>query len=279
MLDAARRAPVMAFNRPARSPAPETAPAGHLVFPPQALERDASDDRLVIERKLQPTRVEGATASLLGNRNFVVAMGTSIPCVLETALSSDQPGFASCVITRDVLSDNGRVVLLAKGTQVVGEYRSGLKRGQDRLFVLRSRAKTPEGVIITLASPATDSLGRAGFDGFVDTHWWERFGSALLLSVVGDGARYLANRTKDAAIEINGTTQAGQQAAAIAVEQSINIPPTLRKNQGELVNVFVARDLDFSDVYRLKVVESRARAYDRALRGDFGPSPAIVRKP
>ncbi len=79
-------------------------------------------------------------------------MGTSIPCVLETALSSDQPGFTSCVINRDVLSDNGRVVLMEKGTQVVGEYRGGLRRGQKRLFVLWNRAKTPTGVIITLAS-------------------------------------------------------------------------------------------------------------------------------
>src|SRR3546814_13552745 len=72
-------------------------------------------------RMLKPTVLEGSKAGHLGNRNFIVATGTSIPCALETALSSDQQGFASCVITRDVLSDNGRVVLMEKGTQVVGE--------------------------------------------------------------------------------------------------------------------------------------------------------------
>src|SRR3546814_2755611 len=66
---------------------------------------------------LKPTVLEGSKAGHLGNRNFIVATGTSIPCALETALSSDQPGFASCVITRDVLSDNGRVVLMEKGTR------------------------------------------------------------------------------------------------------------------------------------------------------------------
>lgn len=143
MLDAARRAPVMAFNRPVRSPSPapdgtriEGVPFGEL--PPGT---DRGDDRLVLDRKLQPTVLQGSRAGLIGNRNLVVAMGTSIPCVLETALSSDQPGFTSCVINRDILSDNGRVVLLAKGTQVVGEYRSGLKRGQNRLFVLGRRRR------------------------------------------------------------------------------------------------------------------------------------------
>lgn len=280
MLDAARRAPVMAFNRPPpRAQTPEPTQTDSVVLSGPPGERDRADDRFVLERKLQPTRLEGSRAGFLGNRNFVIAMGTSIPCVLETALSSDQPGFTSCVINRDVLSDNGRVVLLAKGTQVVGEYRSGLKRGQNRLFVLWNRAKTPEGVIVTLASPATDALGRAGFDGWVDTHWWERFGSALLLSVVGDGASYLASQAQGSQIQINGTTQAGQQAAAIAVEQSINIPPTLNKNQGELVSIFVARDLDFSDVYRLRMVEGRTRAYDRAVNGDFAPAPRLVTKP
>ncbi|EJF78860.1 Type IV secretion system protein virB10 [Candidatus Bartonella washoeensis] len=129
-------------------------------------------------------------------------MGTSIPCIFETALNSDQPGFASCVINRDILSDNGRVVLLDKGTQVVGEYRGGIKQRQSRLFVLWTRAKTPNGVIIPLASPATDSLGRAGFDGNINTHWWERFGSSLLLTVIDGATTSLTNKNDENLFEI-----------------------------------------------------------------------------
>jgi type IV secretion system protein VirB10 len=40
--------------------------------------------------------------------------------------------------------------------------------------------------------------------------------------------------------------------AAKALENSINIPPTLYKNQGERVAIFVARDLDFRGVYGLE---------------------------
>ena len=74
------------------------------------------------------------------------------------------------------------------------------------------------------------------------------------------------------------TTSAGQQAAAIAVEQSINIPPTLNKHHGELVSIFVARDLDFSGIYRLRVTEPRNRILDRAVLGDFAPQSTIVTK-
>ncbi|MBB3646696.1 type IV secretion system protein VirB10 [Rhizobium sp. BK619] len=287
LLDAARRAPVIAYggeeapstrrqdqdrtSDQASDYVPLGANAGG--FASQGENEDQRFNRL-----LTPTQLQGSRAGTLGNRDFIVAMGTSIPCVLETALSSDQPGFTSCVINRDVLSDNGRVVLMEKGTQVVGEYRGGLRRGQKRLFVLWNRAKTPKGVIIALASPATDALGRAGVDGYVDTHWWERFGSAILLSIVGDASSYANSRLQDSDVEAQNTTSAGQQAAAIAVEQSINIPPTLMKHQGELVSIFVARDLDFSGVYRLRVSEPRNRIYDRAVLGDFAPASKLVTK-
>ncbi|MGE0232191.1 MAG: type IV secretion system protein VirB10 [Flavobacteriaceae bacterium] len=285
LLDAARRAPVMAFGggqsgNNARSS--NTADATDSNFLPLdgllggGGQSENEDQRF--NRMLKPTVLEGSKAGHLGNRNFIIAMGTSIPCALETALSSDQLGFTSCVVTRDVLSDNGRVVLMEKGTQVVGEYRGGLRRGQSRLFVLWNRAKTPTGVIITLASPATDAIGRAGFDGYVDTHWWERFGSALLLSVVGDIATYAGQQLQRSDVQAQGTTSAGKEAAAIAVEQSINIPPTLTKHQGSLVSIFVARDLDFSSIYGLRVTEPRNTIYDRAVMGDFHPKSDMVTK-
>lgn len=285
LLDSARRAPVIAFGghqTAAAGRGDTTADNRSDYLPIQAagggFNTPDEDEDQRFNRLMRPTPLEGSRAGTLGNRDFVVAMGTSIPCVMETALASDQPGFASCVINRDVLSDNGRVVLMEKGTQVVGEYRGGLKRGQERLFVLWRRAKTPAGVIITLASPATDALGRVGMDGHVDSHWWERFGSALLLSIVGDASSYVGRRLDESNVDAQDTTSAGQRAAAIAVEQSINIPPTLNKHQGELVSIFVARDLDFSGVYSLRVIEPVNRIRGRAVLGDFGRRPALAGK-
>ena len=286
LLDSARRAPVMAFSGGQKNATQrrenDSETAANSNFLPldgnMMGQNQQNSDEQRFDGLLRPTKLEGSRAGTLGNRDFIVAMGTSIPCVLETALASDQPGFTSCVINRDILSDNGRVVLMEKGTQVVGEYRGGLQRGQKRLFVLWNRAKTPKGVIVTLASPATDALGRAGVDGYVDTHWWERFGSALILSIVGDATSYANSRLQDSDVDAQNTTSAGQQAAAIAVEQSINIPPTLNKHQGELVSIFVARDLDFSGIYRLRVTEPRNRILDRAVVGDFAPDSKLVTK-
>jgi type IV secretion system protein VirB10 len=249
MLESARRAPVVAYKRqvPELMPAAEERPDAH-----SGLE---ADDKGLFERRLRPPRLEGVSARLIGDRRFIVAQGTSIMCTLETALQSDQAGFTACIVSRDVLSDNGEVVLMEKGTQITGEYRGGMQQGQVRLHVLWSRAKTPEGVVVELASPGTDALGRAGFGGHVDNHWWERFGSALLLSTVSDATKAGIQRVQaNTGGSINGVGNSGKEAAALAVEQAAAIKPTLHKNQGDVVSIFVARDLDFSSVYKLAVL-------------------------
>lgn len=207
---------------------------------------------------LQPTQLEGARAGLIADRNMFVTRGTFLDCALETAISSDVPGMTSCRLTRDVYSTSGRVLLLERGSRITGQYQSGLQRGQARIFVLWDRIETPNGVVINLDSPGTDSLGRSGHEGHINTHFWQRWGGALMLSLVDDIGTYVANEASGSGsggnqIQFGGTTNAASNAASIALENSINIPPTLVKHQGEHINVFVARDLDFRGVYDLKV--------------------------
>lgn len=236
----AQRAPVLAYSRSgggarptvSERPTVEPSPSGE----PSAL------DRL---RQLSP--IGRAQAGRLPDRRLLITAGTTIPCILQTAMDSGTPGFVSCITPRDIYSDDGAVVLMERGTRVLGEYRSGLQRGRGRLFVLWTRAVTPEGVAVALASPAADALGRAGFDGRIDSHFWERFGGALVLSIV-DGATYAA---VDAGAD-RSAVRAPSDAASVALQDSVGIPPTLRKDQGSEVSIFLAQDLDFAPVYRLR---------------------------
>ncbi|GAA5102729.1 type IV secretion system protein VirB10 [Bartonella acomydis] len=276
LLEAAQRAPVLAYASTQQTTANTL--ANNSVLLNQA-ENKPDKTAQQFNHLLKPTTLAGVRASNLGNRNYIIAMGASIPCILETAISSDQPGFTSCIVSRDILSDNGRVVLLDKGTQIIGEYRAGLKKGQNRLFVLWNRAKTPDGVIITLASPATDALGRSGMDGDIDNHWFERIGSALLVSIVKDATSYAKGRFLKGPEKDNvATTSSGENIANIITENYANIPPTLTKNQGEMVNVFVAHDLDFSNVYKLKVIENKQQITNRALSRNFYTNSAVILK-
>lgn len=201
----------------------------------------------------QSSAVGEARASMLPNRNYLVTAGTLIPCILQTAMNSAQPGYTSCLIPRDVYSENGRVVLMEKGTKVLGEYHGGIQQGQNRLFVLWTRAVTPQGVRIDLASPGSDALGRAGIAGAVDTFFWARFGSALLLSLVDDAAYIAGQSVSGGSNNFNNTTRTPSEGASIALQNSINIRPVLKKNQGEEVGIFVAKDFNFADVYNLEL--------------------------
>lgn len=240
-VSAIRGAPILAYSRGGDGGAGPALPAILAAQPGPT--REPTE----LEQLRRGSAIGQARAARLGDRNFLIVAGANIPCILQTAMDTTTPGYVSCLIPRDVLSDNGAVVLMEKGTKVLGEYRSSLRQGQRRLFVLWTRAVTPAGVAIALGSPAADPVGRAGFDGEIDTHFWDRFGGALLLSIVDDAAYAVAGPNNGSNI-----TRLPSDAAGIAVQNSINIPPSLHKSQGAEVSIFVAQDFDFSGVYGLK---------------------------
>jgi type IV secretion system protein VirB10 len=240
-LQAIRSAPILAFSQSGSS-------ATRLPSVGPAVERTADSAPTELDQLRHGSVIGLARAGRLPDRNYLITAGTSIPCTLQTAMDTSTPGYVTCLIGQDVYSDNGAVVLMDKGTKVLGEYRSGMRQGQKRLFVLWTRAVTPAGVAIGLASPASDALGRAGFDGAIDTHFWDRFGGALLLSIVDDAASSAFSRYDPG----GQVARVPSDAAAVALQNSINIPPTLTKAQGSQVAIFAAQDFDFSAVYGLK---------------------------
>jgi len=239
----ARLAPLVIGPNPQAQRVPIPAAIARTEVPGQGSESELTS-------KLHATILEGAKATVLPHPEFTVTQGTLVPCTLQTAMDSSAPGIVTCVTQQDVLGGTGSVVLMERGTRIVGEYSSHMVQGQSRMFVLWNRAETPRHVVITLGSPAADAIGRAGFDGEIDTHFWARFGGALMLTFI-DGAF----STATALASKNGSTSlnfgAGQSAATEALQNTINIAPTLHKFQGEPVAVMVARDLDFSSVYGL----------------------------
>lgn len=147
-----------------------------------------------LAQALTPTVTPKVRAGFLGNRSLILAEGAKIDCAGDTAFDSTQAGISTCTVTKNVYSDDGRVVLIERGSQINSEYRSNLAPGQKRVFILSARIRTPEGVTVEIDSPAADALGRMGIDGYVDNHWGARIGAALLLGLTQDAIGYLATR-------------------------------------------------------------------------------------
>ena len=191
---------------------------------------------------------EHAEAIQLHHRSTLIAQGATITGVLETALNSDLPGYARAVVSRDVRGFDGSEVLIPRGSRVIGEYKSAVAQGQSRAFVIWTRIIRPDGASIQIASSGTDPLGRAGLAGKVNTHFFQRFSGAILLSVIDAGVSNLANRNNSTQVIIGSSTDAAT--ASLSGLLPTAIPPTIKVAQGAPIRIFVARDLDFSTVQR-----------------------------
>lgn len=228
---------------PAAPPAPAASASAAKPGAPQAGAKLSGDEQFA--ERVAAGEPDQARATVLHNLAVVIPQGAIIPAVLETALNSDLPGFARAVVSRDVRGFDGSTVLAPRGSRLIGQYRSGVSQGQARAFVIWTRLIRPDGVSIQIGSPVADTLGRAGLDGKVDRHFFERFGGAILLSVVNAGVTALAGGPSTQVV-IGSNQEATGLAATIA--PSSQISPTIKVAQGTPLRVFVARDLDFSGV-------------------------------
>jgi type IV secretion system protein VirB10 len=187
-----------------------------------------------------------AQAQALHDPAATVTQGTMIPAVLETALNSDLPGYARAIVSRDVRGFDGAKVVIPRGSRLIGQYKSSLSTGQSRAFIVWTRLIRPDGVSIALGSPVMDEAGETGLGGKVDRHFLQRFGGAMLLSVVSALPGALAGGSSTALVINSGSGGAG--AASQALEADAKIPPTIRVPLGTPIQVFAARDLEFGGV-------------------------------
>jgi type IV secretion system protein VirB10 len=214
----------------------------------------ASSESGELNALLRPNVTTAVRAEVLPTQRLLLPKGAFLDCTLETAIDSTLPGMTTCVLATDTFGVNGEVVLLERGTKLVGETRGQVQQGSARVFVLWNEARTPTGVIVPLASPGADELGRSGLPGTVDRHFWQRFGAAMLVSVIDGAIQSVIQSSRGSGGTVIVNPSATQDVMTEVLKGTINIPPTVVKHQGDRIQVLVARDLDFRSVYELRSV-------------------------
>jgi type IV secretion system protein VirB10 len=216
-----------------------------------AVSPGAVHDAGVLGSLLRPTVTAAVQAEVLPSMRLLMPKGAFIDCTLETAIDSTLPGMTTCITATDTFGADGKVVLLERGTKLVGETRGQVQLGAARIFVLWNEARTPTGVVVPLASPGADELGRSGLSGEVNHHFWERFGAAMLISVL-DGAVQATVQSSARAGGVIVSPTGSEGVATEALKGTASLAPSVTKAQGDRIQVMVARDLDFRSVYALR---------------------------
>ena len=161
----------------------------------------------------------------------------------------------TCITATDTFSVDGDVVLLERGSKLVGETQGDVRQGSARVFVLWTEARTPAGIVVPLASPGTDELGRSGLPGQVNNHFWNRFGAAILISIIDGVVESGVRNSGNGTVIVDPSASSGVMTEVL--KSTVNIPPTVVKQNGDRIQVLVARDLDFRSVYELRPASAR----------------------
>ena len=209
------------------------------------------------EASTDENRRKSTSARFLRNPDALLMRGTTLRCVLSARIISEADGFTSCALTEPVYSTNGRSLLLPRGSKIYGSYQARPKG--DRIEVVWDRIVTPGNVDVNMSSPGVDGLGSAGVPGHLDSHWASRLTSAVMVSLLSDAFKYAAAENGPASATISqgivvvspfesNTARTLDRIANQAAEQAMSRPPTVTINQGTVLNVYVARDVDFSEV-------------------------------
>ncbi|MGB6487331.1 MAG: type IV secretion system protein VirB10 [Steroidobacteraceae bacterium] len=214
-------------------------------IPPGGARADA------MQSLLRPGVMTATRAQILPTQRLLLSKGTFIDCTLETAIDSSLPGMTTCITATDTFGADGTVVLLERGTRLIGETRGEVQQGGARVFVVWTEARTPSGVAVRLDSPGTDALGRSGLDGKVNRHFWQRFGAAVLVSTIDDVVQSeVQSSSRSGTVVLDPT--ASEDVVNDILRSTVNIPPTIRVRNGARIQVLVARDVDFRPVYELE---------------------------
>ena len=237
----------VAARQPAPMPGASAAP-GRIRGnePPLVVDLTAGNGAQMTGAAASPADAAGddtVRATLIRNRASIIPQGAIIAAVLETPLNSDRPGLARAIVSQDARSFDGSRVLIPRGSRLIGEFKADTGAGLRRVLVTWTRMIRPDGVAIRIGSPVTDALGGAGAPGSVNTHFAERFASAVLQSALTIGVNLASLPRDSGAVYVGLPTQAQQIGQQLV--PNVNRPPTVKVREGAQIAVLVARDLDF----------------------------------
>lgn len=191
---------------------------------------------------------------------FELKRGSVIPATLVSGINSDLPGRITAQVSQNVYdSATGRHLLIPQGTKLFGRYASEVAFGQSRVLVIWTDIIFPNGSTLQIGGMAgTDAAGYGGFTDKVDNHYFQTFGSAVLVALIGAGTEMMLPQDRIDTGTAGGAEDAARRSFAETfsqlseqtVSRNLDVQPTLEIRPGYQFNILVDQDIVFSQAFR-----------------------------
>lgn len=190
---------------------------------------------------------------------YELKRGSVIPATLIAGINSDLPGRITAQVSQNVYdSATGHRLLIPQGTKLFGRYDSKVSFGQSRVLVVWTDIVFSNGSTLQIDGMAgTDAQGYGGFRDKVDRKWFQTFGSAILIAVIGTGIDMAVPQKSTLATQDTASDAARRnfaetfgRAADRTIQKNMDVQPTLEIRPGYKFNILVDQDIIFPSSYR-----------------------------
>jgi type IV secretion system protein VirB10 len=201
---------------------------------------------------LSGTNFASTKAYLAPSGKYLINHATYTRCALYTEIVTTHPGLVDCRLTDPLYSADGSTVIAEAGDKLTGEQTVSVMAGETSVFTVWNMLETQSGTRVRIDSLGAGPMGASGTEAWIDHHWKQKFQGAVMLSLFQDGMQALVNSTQKtggSGYTVNNSEQNVESMASKVLDSSINIADTGHVLAGTVINVIIARDIDFSTVY------------------------------
>ena len=208
---------------------------------------------------LSSTPAVASKAFLAPDGKYLLRNNTYSRCALYTEVITEHESRLSCYLVSPLYSSDGSTLIADAGARMTGEQKIEMKPGQAQVFTQWNDLEVESGqpgvpnVRVRFDALGTGPMGSSGTKGWIDNKYLDRYGGAIVLTATKDVLQMISNTTQrsngSGGYTINNSEQNVEDMATKTLDANININPVGYLLPGTVVNVTIARDIDFSSVY------------------------------
>lgn len=198
--------------------------------------------------------VQSVTSTRPTDMARVLTPDKPISAVISVPIDTRVANNAIAMVDRDVYGNNGRTIVIPRGSKLVGK----VSAGDTRVIVAWNQLIRPDGARFLLIAASGDQMGKGGIPGRVNERLWERYRSQLLSAFVKSGIAAGLKPKKSSNATGNGTISTSENWQSIANEEikqsldtisedyfqrKINIPVQITIAAGTRITIWPETDL------------------------------------